>query len=268
MMKGPLLLLVISLFLSAAAHAQTEPVVDTTYEIVNPPAVDTSYSNTDNYAGDEDESDEQVVDTLLSSSIIYFPVDSLKAIRNTKPLNKIQTLDSLLKLWQDQQKQKKPRKTAQPVGFSFFDFIRLLLWVVMIGAVMYLIYRLFLSEKGMFAATVRKKAMVAEEEDITDVDILTQKITEAEKAGNYRLAVRYYYLQALSVLAGKGWLQLSPDKTNYQYLIELSGKTIRNDFARVTLHYEYAWYGNFTIDKDMYDTIKNEFKIYQTKLKN
>lgn len=267
MRRVKLVLICISFFVSAPSFAQTEPVADSTMEIVSAPQVDTAYNDDDDEEY-ENTNEEQSTDTLLSSNIIYFPGDSLKAISNTKPLNKIQSLDSLLRLWQEQQKSKKPAKELKPVSFGFFELVRLLLWAVMIGAVIYLIYRLFLSEKGLFTASVRKKTIVTEEEDITDTDTLAQRITDAEKAGNYRLAVRYYYLQALSVLAGKGWLQLSPDKTNYQYVRELSGKPIRNDFARITLHYEYAWYGNFTIDKEVYDTIKNEFKIYQTKLKS
>jgi Domain of unknown function (DUF4129) len=252
---------------SFAAFAQTEgydsTVVDTSYQSVEAPTVTTE---------EVSEQDEETFapDTLLSSTLIYYPADSLSRLKATKPLDKISNLDSLLKLWQEQKKKTQPKdnnRKSVNVG-GFFDVFRFLLWVVVIGAVVFLIYRLFLSEKGLFAAPARKKNIVTEEEEITDEETLLSRIKEAEKNGAYRLAVRYHFLRALNLMADKGWLQLSPDKTNYQYVRELGSKPVRNDFARIALHYEYAWYGNFEVDQSIYQTIKAEFTNFQSKLKS
>ncbi len=231
---------------------------DTAVEVVEAPVVDTTYS-------DEDYTDEEeVVDTLLFSNINYFPKDSLRILLKQKEFAYISNLDSLLKkVQQEQLQQLKKQKPPKDISWIFY-FIKYLIWFIVIAAVVFLIYRLFLSEKGMFAASVRNKHRSTKEEELVDENSLGRKAREAEHAGNYRLAIRYHYLHALTSIAEKGWLLLSPDKTNYQYVRELSNKAIRNDFARITLHYEYAWYGNFQIDAAIFQTIKKEFANFQT----
>ncbi len=217
---------------------------------------------------DEDYSEDVVVDTSLSSNTIYFSKDSINALRKEKDFRYINVpLDSLLKRRQERQPPPVKTSTNDNSGISFGDIFRFLIWLVVIGAVLFLIFRLFLSEKGLFAAPASRKKLTTEETEMEDDDSYAKRITDAERKGAYRLAVRYHYLQTLSILAAKGWLQLSPDKTNYQYLRELSGKPVRNHFARITLHYDYAWYGNFEVSEHVYQTIKNEFQQLQTAMK-
>ena len=266
MMKGKHLPVFLFLCMCNFAFAQSNP-VDTPVYNVDAPVVDTAVGAPS--IDEEDETEKLENDTLLFSSIILYPKDSLQLLRNTKPLDKINNLDSLLNAWQNEQLKNQPKqKNQEPVTFGFFNILKNLLWVLVIGAVLFLIYRLFLSEKGLFAAPLRNKKITTEEEEITDTDVLAQKIKEAEKNGYYRLAVRYHYLQALAALANKNWLLLSPDKTNFQYLRELGNKPIRNEFARITLHYEYAWYGNFEINSNMYNNIQSAFESFHTNLKN
>lgn len=252
---------------SLAAFAQTgEPgstVVDTSYQSEDVPTVDTE-------AVSNQEEETFTPDTLLSSTLIYYPADSLRRLKITKPLDKINNLDSLLKLWQEQKKKTQPKEDSiKPVNVGgLVDVFRFLLWIVVIGAVLFLIYRLFLSEKGLFSAPSRRKKIVTEEEEITDEETLLSKLTEAENNGAYRLAVRYQFLRALNLMAGKGWLQLSHDKTNYQYVRDVGSRPVRNEFARIVMHYEYVWYGNFEVDQSIYQTIKAEFKNFHSKLKN
>lgn len=237
---------------SYAATAQIES-VDTVYSAVDTVAAED--------AEDEDYREEYVMDTTLSSNRIYFSKDSLNAFRKEKEFAYIHVpLDSLLKRRQEKQPPPVQVKKANDTGITFGDIFRFLVWVIVIGAVLFLVYRLFLSEKGLFAAPASRKKLSTEETEIEDDDSYAKRIADAEKKGAYRLAVRYQYLQVLNTLAAKGWLQLSPDKTNYQYLRELSGKPVRNHFARITLHYDYAWYGNFEVDAHVYQTIKNDIQ--------
>lgn len=266
MMKGKCLLVVLCFCMCIVAHGQATP-ADTPLYNIDEQIEDTTV--VPSYVDEEVESEKSEVDTLLFSSVILYPKDSLQLLRNTKPLDKIQTLDSLLNEWQKEQQKNQPKQSnRQQVDFGVFNAFKFLLWVLVIGAVLFLIYRLFLSEKGLFVAPLRNKKITTEEEEITDTDVLAQKIKEAEKNGNYRLAVRYHYLQALAALANRNMLLLSPDKTNFQYLRELGNKPVRNEFARITLHYEYAWYGNFEINSSMYMNIQSAFESFHTNLKN
>jgi hypothetical protein len=264
MIKGKWLFVFLCLCFCAFASAQSTPADTPVYTV---PDIDSSLMT--EQTDEEEESEKLEADTLLFSSIVLYPKDSLELLRNTKPLDKIKNLDSLLNEWQKEQLKNQPKdNNRKTLSFDVFNFFRLLLWVIVIGGVLFLIYRLFLSEKGLFAAPLRNKKITTEEEEITDTDVLAQKIKEAEKSGNYRLAVRYHYLQALAALANRNMLLLSPDKTNYQYMRELGNKPVRNEFARITLYYEYAWYGNFEINSNMYDNIQSSFKSFHSNLKN
>jgi hypothetical protein len=77
---------------------------------------------------------------------------------------------------------------------------------------------------------------------------------------NYRLAIRYQYLQLLQKMSLKGIIEFTPDKTNHEYVTELAGKSYKKDFAAITLQYEYAWYGEFEIDEHTYEKVQQVFK--------
>jgi len=236
--------------------------------VAEPPAeaVDTVYSENEN---EETTREQEIIDTSLTSASWIYPADSVKKLQRQKDFAYVKNLDSLLKAWQDEyektQKQPEPVET-EPAGEGFPVFT-MLLWIIAIGVVLFIIYRLFLSERGLFAAPTRNKTLQVEEEAVADEEYLERQLKEAIRKGNHRLAIRYLYLQTLSKLADKGWLQLSPDKTNYQYVRELSKPQHRNDFARITLHYEYAWYGDFVIEEEIFKPVKLEFEQFHLKLK-
>jgi hypothetical protein len=227
--------------------------------IVQPPVVDTMYEE-----AEVDES--EWVDTALVSSVTSFSKDSILAYKKQKSFAYIRNIDSILKALQDEELRKK--KKERPVEFiNPFPIIRILLWALAIAVVVFVIYRLFLGKNGLFAAPLKNKQLEIVEEGLTDETYIDRQLKEAIKNGNYRLAIRFLYLQTLSKLAEKNWLQLSPDKTNYQYVKELPKKELKNEFARITLHYEYAWYGEFTINEEVFDPLQKEFQQFQDKVK-
>jgi hypothetical protein len=73
-------------------------------------------------------------------------------------------------------------------------------------------------------------------------------------------------LQTLYKLSDGGLLQFSSDKTNYQYVNELGGKPYQNDFAAITLNYEYVWYGKFDISEDVYKRLSGEYRSFHQKI--
>lgn len=257
-----------SLFFCAAEVNAQE--TDTTVVVEAPQSVaDTVYSNDDEEEDDEVEPEQQFTDTTLTVNAWMYPADSLRNLKRQKEFAYVKNLDSLLKVRQDEylKNQQEPEPVNTEPRGDVFPIFRFLLWAIAIGVVLFIIYRLFLSERGLFAAPTRNKTLQVEEEHIEDEEYLERQLKEAIRTGNHRLAIRYLYLQTLSKLSDKGWLQLSPDKTNYQYVRELSKPQFKNEFARITLHYEYAWYGDFTIEEDVFKPVKQEFDQFHLKLK-
>ena len=61
-------------------------------------------------------------------------------------------------------------------------------------------------------------------------------------------------------------IQYKQEKTNLDYLMELSSKTWYTEFFRLTRHFEYSWYGQFDVVEDTYRVIANEFNQFEKKL--
>ncbi len=245
-----------------ASHAQ-EVIVDSA--VAPPQVADSSYEDETVLT----EKNVNTSDTTISMDFWEYPVDSIKSFRKQKDLRYVKNLDSLLKVWQAQQKTvAKPTKQEKEVDVSpVFSFVRILLWTIAIAVILFVIYRLFLSENGLFTSPTKNKLFELEEEPVTDIEYLDQQLSEAVNAGDYRLAVRYLYLQVLSKISEKGWIVLSPDKTNYQYVRELTKPHLKNDFSRITMNYDYIWYGDFVIERDVFTAVKEEFDQFQLKIK-
>ncbi|MEY2916491.1 MAG: hypothetical protein RIS73_205 [Bacteroidota bacterium] len=195
--------------------------------------------------------------------------------KNSKNLNSfayVKNLDSLLKAKQEAEKKKE--KEVSSSGQDWFesllssDGLQLILWMLAAFFILFILYKLFLTE-GVFRKNPRNSKSLtpeAEEEIINDQSNFEQLIKQALQSGNYRLAVRYNYLKTIHKLADKGLILLAADKTNYQYVNEISNPNYQNDFAALTLNYEYVWYGEFVIGENIYTRMETGFSQFNSKL--
>ncbi|HLP36970.1 DUF4129 domain-containing protein [Lacibacter sp.] len=256
-----LLLVVLVTFFSNPATLYAQVTVDSSVQVIEEPVDDTTAVYDDEY---EEEEETEVFDTTLHRSTWIYSADSVRSFRSQKEFEYMKNLDSLLKKRQELLLQEQKKQSGKRV-INVFPFIEVLLWTLLIGALLFVLYRVFLSDRGLFASPLRNKKLQVEEEKFTDDVYLDQQLQQAIIDGNYRLGIRFLYLQSLNKLSDRGWLQLSPDKTNYQYVRELAKPQLKNTFARITLHYEYAWYGDFLIEQHVFEPIKKEFEqFYQT----
>lgn len=102
-------------------------------------------------------------------------------------------------------------------------------------------------------------------ENIHAIDF-ADSIAEAIAQKNYRLAVRLYYLKALKELTDLEMIDWRINKTNRSYVYELNSPTLRPDFERITLQFEYAWYGDFPVDETQFINIKNQFLTFSNSI--
>ena len=221
----------------------------------------------------------QTEDTIYIDTTLYYnsPVvspDSVAAWKNLKDFAYVKKLDSLLKAQQQKEKKKEKVKDTEPAGPNFLSRLlssgglQIFLWVLAIFFVLFILYKLFLTE-GFFRKTPKAAKTntpeVAEEiiNGESDFEIM---IRQAVQSGNYRLAVRYQYLQTLHKLANKNLIELAADKTNHQYVREIKNQNYQKGFAALTLNYEYVWYGGFDIEKNIYQKIESNFTGFNQKI--
>jgi len=209
----------------------------------------------------EEEATTYYPDTLKREfrSIVY---DSVQAVNSDKGFYYKRYMDSLLRATQF--KVQKPRRRVDLSGSDFFNSIfGVIFWVLAIGLFGYLVYRLFLSNSS-FLSRSRKNIVsdiaVVEEENANDPDSL---IRNAIRNGNYRLAVRYLYLQSLQRLSEKKFIEINSNKTNYEYVMEVRRHKFANEFASLTLQYEYVWYGEYPVDERLFEQIQGSFTQFK-----
>ncbi len=114
---------------------------------------------------------------------------------------------------------------------AIFDFFsssagKALIWIVVSGIVLLLVFRIFKLNGNVLFARKDKKIGNNDGDGSADdyiPDNWEQSIADAAKAGNYRLAVRHSYRYLLNLLHENELIRFQTAKTNYQYSYELSG---------------------------------------------
>ncbi|QIL39686.1 DUF4129 domain-containing protein [Pedobacter sp. HDW13] len=136
-----------------------------------------------------------------------------------------------------------------------------------VGVVIFIVLKLIGSE-NIFS---RKS-----KETILPYDVLTENIHEIDyeqelqrliTEGKFRLAVRLLYLRALKKLSDAELIQWQPEKTNYHYLTELREPALKNDFGKLTLQFDYIWYGDFPIDATRFEPINQSFNHFNSQIR-
>ena len=229
---------------------------------------------------------ESLGDTILNRHEFEKTLGPMQEYKRDRDFTYMKYLDSLLRKTKDltvdtfsignatssrggRAVRQKTRQVSVPrVNIFSSPIVKIILWVAAVFLIGFIIYKLFLGE-GFFRRERSYKHISdteKEEDDLSDASAYDGLIAKAVRDKNYRLAIRYSYLQTLQMLSGSGVLQFSADKTNYQYVNELRGKTYQNDFAAITLNYEYVWYGKFDINEDVYSRLLGEYRSFHQKI--
>jgi hypothetical protein len=155
----------------------------------------------------------------------------------------------------------------QPVHIFSLPAVKIILWILAALLIGFIIWKLFLGENFFRRnRTYKLPGSEKEEEDLDDPSAYDAMIAQAALNKDFRLAIRYSYLQSLKKLSATGVVQYAADKTNYQYVNELRGKAYQEDFAAITLNYEYVWYGKFDIKEDVYQRLATDYKNFNRKI--
>ncbi len=221
-------------------------------------STDTTSAPADDYESTDEEETTTYYPDTLKREFRAIQFDSVQAVNSDKGFYYKRYLDSLLRATQF--KVKKPRRTVDLSGSHFFSSIfGIIFWILAIGLFGYLVYRLFLSNSSFLSRNRKNIASgiaVVEEENASDPDSL---LRNAIRNGNYRLAIRYLYLQSLQRLSEKKFIEINTNKTNYEYVMEARRFKFANEFASLTLQYEYVWYGEYPVDEKLFEQIQSSF---------
>lgn len=271
---GSFLIILLLLLLAPQAHAQVpdEDTVSQSFENPPPPQELLEEEN-------EDDRDVAVEDVKEERFIPVDERDSLQITDRKLPADYTRELAKDNDFWYANADIKKKKSEIKEEEYSDVDYtpvmqrtwVQTLLWIIIVaGFVGALIFYLADSNVGLFRKRIVPLSTGNEEAGDIPEDIFAinyqKEIDKAVAAGNFRLAVRIMFLRLLRKLSDRQLIQYKQDKTNLDYLMELSTKTWYPVFFRLTRHFEYSWYGHFEVTEDAYQIMAKEFNEFEKQL--
>lgn len=150
-------------------------------------------------------------------------------------------------------------------GFTAFfqnKFVQIFFWLMLAVFVAYIIYSIFFRYPAIRALREENGEEIIEGGKLLEADIYIQKIVAAEKEGNFRLAIRYLFMQVLARLDAIEKIQFAPEKTNSDYIREMRNDDFFDRFSKLSNLFIYTWYGHQEISEDDYREVKQLFTEY------
>jgi len=202
------------------------------------------------------------IDTLLISRLQSISPDSLRKIKKEKGYYYQSWLDSLLRA-QDYKRVHAPKQEGDhlPDLSGFFKVVEIILWVGAAALLIFIAYSIFGRSRFFSSNKKNVDANVELSEEDSSSDNYEKAIAAAETAGDYRLAVRFLFLQGMAALESSGRIKQSAGKTNAHYREELKAAPagLRQLFDMLVRQYEYIWYGYYPLTMETYQRLKKNF---------
>lgn len=151
------------------------------------------------------------------------------------------------------------------------DFIKYTVYFLLLAAVVYVVL-IFLKKDDASGLIVRddhrlQKAAVAINGQEQTID-LQKLVQEHIQSGQYREAVRYLYLNSLAILHKAQIIKWEERKTNTDYIFEITDRTLKGTFKKVSYLYDYVWYGEFEPDQQQFEEMRKSFVELEKQLGN
>jgi hypothetical protein len=146
-------------------------------------------------------------------------------------------------------------------GRVFLYLLGLALIVVLVMMILKVnAFKIFYSAQG--ASTIPYHAL---DENIHGMDF-DKLIQQAISERDYRKGIRLLFLNSLKMLADKNLIHWEQGKTNHDYLSELTVADLKEGFNELNYYFEYAWYGNFNVNHEMFLKVQHAFTDWRQRI--
>ncbi|MEB3346256.1 DUF4129 domain-containing protein [Aquimarina gracilis] len=211
--------------------------------------------------------EEIVYDLDSQKEIKEFDQEQLQEYRNQEDFNyteyeEVENWWTQFKKWVGQLLQRFFRWLSGGEITGFWAFVLKILPYIIVIAVLFLLGWLFLKVNPTDMLLEKQdppQIELTEDEDIIQNQDIQQLIHLALQNNNYRLAIRYYYLFVLKKLSDLEFIEWESQKTNTDYIKELSDVGLKDQFKIITKLYDYIWYGSFEVNEKSYKKAEKEF---------
>lgn len=216
-----------------------------------------------------------IYDTATVLEKVEFDKDRISGFKNDKSFKYLEEIEN--DSWWTRFKRWLSLKYQQLMDWLFGDYtantlvaaLLLILPYLLIGAIIVLIVWLFIRlNPGPQLIGTPETGSVSfhEEEAIVRSQDIASLIASAISAGDFRLAVRYYYLQLLRHLNEKGLINYEFQKTNAEYLAEIKDDGFKPKVKRLMRLYDFIWYGSFNVTENDFSVAQKSFSEVESSI--
>lgn len=148
-------------------------------------------------------------------------------------------------------------------SLNFVAILLKVLAILIVVFVIYLIVKALISKEGQWIFSKDAKQKIVHYTDAEkNIHLLDfeKLIKESIESGEKRIAIRYYYLWLLKIMAKNHYIEWDIEKTNTDYLYEIKNPAHKEEFTYLSYLYNYIWYGEFEIDEASFVKVENQFK--------
>ncbi len=144
-------------------------------------------------------------------------------------------------------------------------------WTMILGIILlsvliaFILYRVLANRNtdGRHKTHMNETDLSPQEISKTELELALEK---AIKNGDYRAAIRVYFIFIMKDLMEKQWIDWEKEKTNLSYLREMMGRDEYNDFNQCVTIFEIVWYGKRDINESEFNALKVHFQKLLDKL--
>lgn len=158
-----------------------------------------------------------------------------------------------------------PDMDLKTPNVSSWGIWKILLFLLLAVAIVLIFYFIFKN-----AQPPNKKIIVDVENDwnpeVISKTELELRLEAAMEKGDYRECVRIYFTFILKELIRKSWVNWKREKTNHHYLLEMRKRPNQHVFAECVRIYDLVWYGEYEIDREVFDMLKPTLENYYQSL--
>ena len=148
-----------------------------------------------------------------------------------------------------------------------FPWVKYVVYIIISGLLVFVLIRLFRTKK--LPEKKLPERIIIEEiaaEDFKPEAPYEKYVDDALEGGDFRSAIRFSFLIAIRDLSSKKLIYQSKDKTNFEYILELSLHPVSEFFNDITKIFERTWYGDIQADNNDYSAFRDKFLHFQSQL--
>ncbi len=153
---------------------------------------------------------------------------------------------------------------ARAISLVALFFNTVLGYILLAGLIALLIWILFryVNQDRVSYTDAPDVMRVIDEKNVEQVDF-AKLIAQALDKGDYRLAIRFSFLNLLKTLSRQELIKVKEGKTNFEYYYELPAD-LRPVYRQALAIFEYVWYGEFMATAATYQQISDRVQELQS----